>query len=357
MPGRWRALRDTGYQAREGAHHRRSTPLSTLAVAAPAAPLPAPRAGQVTIAQFNVENLFPPGDSSGGADLNPTPEQYAIKLAKLTHAIVDELHAPDILAVEEVGNPQALADLLKGAELVKLGYRSVEMPTNDKRHINVAVLYRGDRVQFDGASQLTPDVPKGMKKPYGQIDGDKLFARPPLVADFTITGAGQAAEGARQIELVVNHLMAKRGGEKGTDPFRNAQADHLAGYVDAQRAAHPERGMIVMGDLNTAYGDDAYKRLEQAKDGANRLFDTPALKLPAADRYTYVYKGEHDMLDHVMVTPDLKSSVSKVEIPHFNTNDPWDAGKHGRAHEDDPSSAAGVSDHDPILTTIDFGAK
>src|SRR3954454_2977472 len=54
----------------------------------------------LTIATWNLENLFRPG-----ADAGPTDEDaYDAKLAALAHMI--EQIAPDVLAVQEVGDPR-----------------------------------------------------------------------------------------------------------------------------------------------------------------------------------------------------------------------------------------------------------
>ena len=60
----------------------------------------------VVLATWNVENLFLPGGEFG-----PTSEaDYEAKLAGLAH-VIDGMR-PDVLAVQEVGDPAALADLV-----------------------------------------------------------------------------------------------------------------------------------------------------------------------------------------------------------------------------------------------------
>ena len=59
----------------------------------------------LTIATWNLENLFRPG-----ADAGPTDEHdYDAKLEALAGMI--EQIAPDVLAVQKVADPEALADL------------------------------------------------------------------------------------------------------------------------------------------------------------------------------------------------------------------------------------------------------
>ncbi len=60
----------------------------------------------VTLGTWNLENLFRPG-SDGGPD---SAQEYQAKLDSLATTITSM--APDVLAVQEVGDPEALADLV-----------------------------------------------------------------------------------------------------------------------------------------------------------------------------------------------------------------------------------------------------
>ena len=59
----------------------------------------------VRIGTWNLENLFRPEDEAGPRD----PAAYEAKLAALARVVARI--QPDVLAVQEVGNPAALADL------------------------------------------------------------------------------------------------------------------------------------------------------------------------------------------------------------------------------------------------------
>ena len=61
----------------------------------------------VTIGTWNLENLFRPGDDSGPK----SSQEYESKLDALASTITDL--APDVLAVQEDGDPHALDDLVE----------------------------------------------------------------------------------------------------------------------------------------------------------------------------------------------------------------------------------------------------
>lgn len=60
----------------------------------------------ITVATWNLENLFRP-DSDAGPESEAT---YEAKLKALAETITEL--APDVLAVQEVGEPEALGDLV-----------------------------------------------------------------------------------------------------------------------------------------------------------------------------------------------------------------------------------------------------
>jgi hypothetical protein len=60
----------------------------------------------VVIGTWNLENLFRPGDGEG----RPDPAAYEAKLEALRTTITTI--GPDVLAVQEVGDPEALDDLI-----------------------------------------------------------------------------------------------------------------------------------------------------------------------------------------------------------------------------------------------------
>lgn len=317
---------------------------------------PPAAAASLKIAQFNVENFFdtvddPKGDPGRIGDQIPTAEEYRTKLSKLAIAISGQMGAPDIISLNEVENERVLTDLMALPAMKDLGYKSVIRTLNDRRGIRVAMLYRESKVDVVNVSEFNPDM-KFPDSATGQVDPGKLYARAPLIVDFRLHGAAQAADGAGLLTIITNHFKSKLGGSK-PEPRRQAQGEQLGAWVDARRAQQPHVPVMVVGDLNATYDDGAYKKLASRADGTQRLYDVP-LKMADADRYTYIYRGHRDMLDHMMVTPELQDALIGARIPHFNS------GAADKKQVGDATVANGVSDHDPIIAEFDvrklFGA-
>lgn len=293
----------------------------------------------VTIGQFNTWNFFDTKDDPHTADTVYSPEQYAVRLTKLSTLVADALHAPDVLALQEIENEGVLKDVLSAPALAKLGYKYV-LGQADGRGIGNAIIYRTDRVQLASTSQPNPDsdLPPEDKGP----NANKLFARGPLMATFSRLGGNDAESGA-VFTVIANHFKSKLGGDF-YEPRRQAQGAFVGGLVDAARAASPSVPVFVLGDLNATPADGAYAKLTKRADGTTRVVDTVD-KLADADRYSYIYRGQKDLLDHMMVTPDMVDAVQAVKILHINSGT-----KTPQRFE--PGTVNGTSDHDPILATI-----
>lgn len=316
-------------------------------IGAGAAAAQPPAEGNLRVAQMNVWNLFDTiNDPDTGDDSStPTPEQYQIKLTKLANAIV-ELGSPDLISLNEIENETVVKDLLAQPQLKGKGYEFIVQPTNDERGITVGVLYKGSRLEAVGHTSMNPRMsfPDGGR---GQVDRSLLYARPPLVVDFKARGAAQAGEGAALLTVAVNHFKSKLGGE-APEARRQMQGQYLGEWLDARKATRPGSVQLVVGDLNANHGEGAYEKLAKRADGSSRLYDTVS-KLPKDDRYTYIYRGRKDLLDHLMVSSGREDAIKGVEILHINSP------KEARKSQWDPNVLEGYSDHDTIVTDFDLG--
>ncbi len=309
--------------------------------------LKAPAAGDLRVAQMNVWNLFDtvndPNTGDDGTTL--TPEEFEIKLTKLSRAVV-ELGLPDLISLNEIENDVVLKALADRPELQRAGYQFVVSELNDERGIRTGILYKGDKLEKVSVEAPNPkfSFPDGGR---GQIDRSLLYSRPPLVVDFKLRGAAQGAEGAGLLTIAVNHFKSKLGGE-APEARRQMQGQYLGEWLDARRATRPGGATIVVGDLNANHGEGAYEKVAKRADGTTRFYDAP-LKLEAKDRYTYNYRGQLDLLDHLMVNAGKEDAIRGVKILHVNTT------KDAKKSQWDPKVLAGYSDHDSIV--VDFDAK
>jgi len=302
----------------------------------------------LTVATLNLENL---------SAVDP-PE----KLARLATTLVAGLGAPDLVAVEEVqddsgpaddGVVTATATLERFADAVvaaggpRYAFRQID-PVDDRDggrpggNIRTALLFDPARVEavdrgapgprvgvaverLDGAPALVPS-------PGRLAPGDEAFvdSRKPLAVELRFAG--------RTLFVVVNHFASKGGDDalfgpfqpprRGSDGQRAAQARLVADLASSLLAADPGALVMVLGDLNDFPFRPTLAPLAQA--GLVNLVE----RLEPAERYSFVYQGNSEVLDHILVSPALADAFAGVEAVH--------------RHADLPDSEK-PSDHDPLL--------
>jgi predicted extracellular nuclease len=296
----------------------------------------APSKKELAIASFNVENLAP-GDSQAKYD-------------GLADTLVNNLKAPDIVAVEEIqdndgvagGTASPVTDA--GVTWTKLiaaiaaaggpvyQYRQID-PVDDQDggapggNIRQGFLFRTDRgLAFvdrpGGTSTNSTAVVTTRRGPQltfspGRIQpADPAFttSRKPLAGEFTWNG--------KTVIVVANHFNSKGGDDPlfghrqppvaVTEDQRHAQARIVNAFARDIQRADVLANYVVLGDIN----DFEFSRTVQILQGF-QLLDLYHL-LPPSERYSYVFEGNSQALDHILVSPALLSPLPEYDSVHVN---------------------------------------
>ncbi|MEZ4646622.1 MAG: lamin tail domain-containing protein [Chloroflexota bacterium] len=277
---------------------------------------------ELRIATFNTENFFDNSDPHPSSPPLPTRDEYEHKLAKLADAIV-HMGAPQIIGLQEVENIDVLADLAATEALASFNYQPYLIEGYDSRGIDVGYLVRTDVVTISGFTA------------YPEPNG--LMSRPPLV----ITATVQGPSGPLTFYVLNNHFLSLSAGEEATEATRTAQAAWNVTIMDEIRAAHPDALFVVMGDLNSFYETPPLTTLQAS--GLHHVYEF----LPDEERpYTYIFEGATQTLDHILLSPELFDAVTAVTALHIDANYPLPS--------TDDASAKHVSDHDPLIVSIEL---
>jgi predicted extracellular nuclease len=67
--------------------------------------------------------------------------------------------------------------------------------------------------------------------------------------------------------------------------------------------------------------------------------------VPDRERYTFIFEGNSQVLDHLLVSEALLDAVEGIDIAAFNAN-------YGTLYEEDISTAASSSDHNPPVVWL-----
>ncbi|QKK01361.1 MAG: DUF11 domain-containing protein [Pseudomonadota bacterium] len=345
--------------------------------AAPALPVAAPQAGvdELSIGSLNALDLFdsqldgprPIPACGAGYIANDrevlSPAEYATKLDKLAATIVEALNAPDVLALQEVESESTLQDLADQVGILTAGalvYTPYLLPGNDRGNINNGFLVNTDRVAVDAVTQLGADECLS-------LDDTPLHDRPPLLLEARFIAGGDSWP----FVVMNNHLRSLGGIDSSarTRLKRHEQAQSVAASVQALQQADPLLPIVLVGDKNAFQFSDGYVdviglirglanpaenfvNIENAGtpgfDPDNRVSPplvSPLDSLPAGQRYSFIFRGVSQVLDHALLSRAASWYFSDFGYMRGNA-DYW------VGFGDDDSTLARSSDHDGLVVVL-----
>ncbi|MEP9384015.1 endonuclease/exonuclease/phosphatase family protein [Nocardioides cheoyonin] len=283
----------------------------------------------VTIGTWNLENLYRPG-----GDGPTTQEAYDAKLATLVDTI--KAHAPDVLAVQEVGQPAAFTDLL---EALGAGWNGVLSGHPDARGIRVGFLSRV-------AASATTDLlafPASLEPV--QVGDPAAEGEPPAMEAAMGRGGLHATYdvGGVTWDLVTVHLKSKlltypggRFAPRDEDQRarygayalfrRTAEATTVRMHVNTLLTDLDTRRVVVLGDLNdteqaattqllygpsgSQFGTGGFSHPD--KGDVARLWNL-APQLPADHHYSRINEGQPELIDHILISHALLDGFRSVD--------------------------------------------
>ncbi len=350
-----------------------------------------PNAGTPFLAPINPPYDYVPADDAA----------YQARLTDIANQIINDLHSPDVMMVQEVenqdicsvagaaltcgsadnadGKPDVLQELaLKVASLGGPAYDAAfDRDSSDLRGIAPSFLYRTDRVQLlpaagDPILGADPAIPGYTSVPYdADVSNPKtlnallpagvaacetswVFPRAPDVGLFRIFTDAVGGASYRDVYVIDNHF---KSGPDTCVAHRTEQAKYNAALVAYLQAANPGAHIVDGGDLNVyPRPDDPFAPIGQpgSSDQLGALYD-PGLGLknlwevlldqaPEA-AYSYVFVGQAQTLDQMFVNPPMLADLQQFRSAHINSDFPADY----------PGDVArGTSDHDPNVANFTF---
>ncbi len=345
-------------------------------------------AQEFTVAAYNLERFFDTVNDPGIGEPVLTASAFDNRLNKASLAIRDFLQAPDIVGSVEMENLttlQALAARISSDAIAAAQpdpqYDAYLVEGNDVGGIDVGFLVKTAEVslgtprvevveiqqELAGSMLVNPDASTGL-----------LNDRPPLRLDAIVHHPNGSTF---PVTVIVNHLRSLNGvGDESPGPNgwptegarvrakRQKQAEDLANLVQARQTSDPAQHIVLVGDFNAfefndGFGDSmnviggtptADNQTAVPGDGVDlvnpdldNLFDTP----PSAERYSYVFDGNAQSLDHILVNAPLVADTlaRRIEHPRLDADFPETA-------RNDGTTAVRLSDHDPVLAYFQVNA-
>lgn len=288
---------------------------------------------QLTIASLNVKNL--------------DARDASTRFNAFGELIATNLQSPDIIALSEIQDNdgpqntsvtaanrtyQSLTEAIKRSG--GPAYRSVDIaPIDDTNggepggNIRNGFLFNPARVNLASGTAgsattavQVSDTPSLLVNP-GLIEPENPAfekSRKPLAAEFLFN--------QEPVFVVANHFASKRGGA-AADRKRIRQAQSVHNFVQEILDEDSEANIVVAGDLNDFEQSPTLRTL--AGTSLLNLVES----IPKTDRFTFKFRGDLQVLDHILVSQNLSSDANaEIDIVHANVD------------QADPAS-----DHDPVL--------
>lgn len=313
---------------------------------------------RLAVASYNVLNLDP-NDGDGDTDIANG------RFEAIAQQIVNNLNTPDIIGLQEIqdNNGSVSSSVITADETLQLlideieaisgiRYEFIDNPFigNDTSggqpggNIRAAFLYNPERVDFvDGSLQTVVDPVDQQTNP----DNPFFDTRLPLSGKFLFNG--------EEVTVVTNHFSSKGGSSplfgqnqpsvsdqpnagqedpaiNGSLDQRRAQAEAVNDFVAGVLSNDPNANVVVVGDLNEF---EFISPLEILEQNLTNLTNT----LPEDERYTFIFQGNSQSLDHILVSNSLDDSAL-FDIVHVNT--------------EFAESNETASDHDPLLASFEM---
>ncbi len=330
---------------------------------------------EFTLCTFNIENMFDTvddGDGDMGDWVPASTTEYNVMLEKRAKAIVNSLSNCTVIGLEEVEGKdpvwQDLIDAIAAQGGVNYNYDYYE--SIDPRDITTGILYDPSRVTLNASYQKQGCTSTDYGVNYANADNTygrvvanpctsgtyPLFNRPPYLAQLTIKNA--AGNRSVDVSVIVNHFKSKRGDESVNLPRREAQAQHVVSLMqDEYDAGRPNS--ITLGDFNDVLGSSTLAQFD-ANVGGEPLVNLYLTHVPEDDRYSYIFSGESEVLDHFIMTSGADDFFMEGRAVHINADFP-DVPNLGNDNCSNCVFTSSVttptdntihrsSDHDPVLT-------
>ena len=267
--------------------------------------LPQPQVAR--IAFYNVENLFDTIDHPVILDEEFTPNsekqwteaRYQTKLEHISY-VIEGMQFPELMGLSEVENKGVLEDLCKKTMLSGKDYGIVHYDSPDIRGIDVAFIYQNKAFTVASSSTKTIDFPKEIVEDYTTRDILKIEGK--------LYGT--------DVIVFVNHWPSRYGGVRESEPKRLYVAQQLRSMIDEVFAANAKANVIILGDLNDETDNKSVAevlRAGTATANATDLYNCMA-ELDQANKGSYNYRGNWNMLDQIIVSNGLKSGAAGWKV-------------------------------------------
>lgn len=290
------------------------------------------------------------------------------RIAVLADQIVNQMNSPDIIGFQEIqDNDGSEGEDAVSADLTYQGiidgvidaggppyaYVDIDPIPGSEGGINLGNIRQGFIYRLDRGLSLV-NAPPGDARTAVEITSEGgqpilslnpgrieptnpafFSSRRPLIVTFEFQG--------ERLFIINNHFNSKGGDRALFGEFqpplldsefqRIQQAQAVHDFVSALLEIDPNSKVIVLGDLNDFQFSPPIETLK------GNILQNLVETLPTEERYSYIYEGNSQALDHILISQGLQDNLLSFDILHLNSE--FDYASH-------------FSDHDPLIASFSF---
>ncbi len=312
---------------------------------------------------YNCENAFDTLHDAGRNDYEFLPDgkrkwtrwKFHDKLRKIGKVILatDTIQPVDIVCLCEVENDTVMTYLTQRTMLRNIGYEYVMTCSDDKRGLDVALMYQPHTFRLVETQTLRAEE--------GSATRDVL----------RVAGVLQSGD---TLDVYAVHLPSKLGGAKA-DRLRTRIAERVRSDIDSLMAVRTSPCIVLMGDFNDSPKSKIMRKALRtaapqtgsAADGRTQ-WDADVLYNLMADKPqgTYKYKGVWTMIDQIVVNGNLlieshglhttPADARVVRLPFLLEEDKTHKGDKPRRSFLGTFYGNGFSDHLPVYVKFNLSS-
>ncbi|MGV9985199.1 endonuclease/exonuclease/phosphatase family protein [Streptomyces olivaceus] len=276
-------------------------------------------ARELAVATYNVENLDPSDDT----------------FAAHADAIVHHLKSPDIVSLEEIQDNNGatddgtvaadatvgrLIDAIVAAGGPRYDWRDID-PVDKADggepggNIRQAFLFNPERLSFTDRAGGDATTATGVRRVRGgaalTLSPGRVDPANPAWEDSRKPLAGEFVFRGRTVFVIANHFSSKGGDQvlsgryqppsRSSETQRHAQAEVVNTFVKEILSARGNADVVALGDIN----DFEFSRTARVLEDGGALWSA-VKSLPRSERYSYVYQGNSQVLDQILVSPSVR---------------------------------------------------
>jgi predicted extracellular nuclease len=269
----------------------------------------------IRIASQNM-NRFYDNIDNGRNELVFSKTEFDRKVGIASAKIINQYQLPDIIALQEIENRNVLSNIARVVnERSGIRYQVVLIEGNDFSAINLAYLVK-QTLTIKSANQL-------FKTERLRLDQSLLFSRPPLYLEACIK--------ENCLSLLNLHLRSMRGigsskKSKRVRLKRLEQASKIARWINNYQQTSPTNTLLILGDLNGLTPSDDYVDIvgtilghpdnsnteHQAADLIRKDMVDLTRIIPAAKRYSYIYRKKKQILDYMLINSESRLKLQSI---------------------------------------------